>query len=161
MRIFFLSINYWPEQAGIGPVNTWRCEYLAAQGHDVTMCTSFPYYPEWRVADAYRGRLFQRETHNGVKILRSWMWVPRTPSAAKRILFEASFLATTFVRAMMTIRKQDVLYIVSPPLGLAVTARLLSVLWQVPYVFDVMDLQPDAAADLGMLKEGRLVRFLY
>lgn len=165
MRIFFLSINYWPEQAGIGPVNTWRCEYLAAQGHNVTMCTSFPYYPEWRVAGAYRGRLFprlfQRETHNGVKILRSWMWVPRTPSAAKRILFEASFLATTLFRAMLTLRKQDVLYIVSPPLGLAITARLLSVFWQVPYVFDVMDLQPDAAADLGMLKEGRLVRFLY
>jgi colanic acid biosynthesis glycosyl transferase WcaI len=41
--------------------------------------------------------------------------------------------------------------VVSPPLGLAVTAVLLNRLWRIPYVFDVEDLQPDAAADLGML----------
>jgi putative colanic acid biosynthesis glycosyltransferase WcaI len=160
MKILFLSINYWPEQAGIGPVNTWRCEYLAAQGHDVTMCTSFPYYPEWRVAEGYRGRLLQRERRNGVEILRSWMWVPRRPSPVRRMVFEASFLASTLMRALVS-RKPDLIYVVSPPLGLAVTARVLSRLWRVPYVFDVMDLQPDAAADLGMLRQGRLVRMLY
>lgn len=160
MRILFLSINYWPEQTGIGAVNTWRCEYLASHGHDVTMCTSFPYYPEWRVAEGYRGRLLQRELHNGVKILRSWMWVPRAPSASKRILFEASFLASSLARAS-TRGRPDLLYIVSPPLGLGLSAVILSRWWRIPYVFEVMDLQPDAAADLGMLREGRLVRTLY
>ena len=47
-----LGINYWPEETGIAVFNTGRCEYLAAQGHDVTMCTGFPYYPRWRVDDA-------------------------------------------------------------------------------------------------------------
>lgn len=175
MKILFLSINYWPEQTGIAPVNTWRCEYLAKQGHDVTMCTSFPYYPNWRTADEYRGRLLQREKHNGVEILRSWMWVPRAPAAMKRILFEASFLASTLARAFaypigssdtwwgsrLTRRKPDLLYIVSPPLGLAMTAVLLSRWWRIPYVFDVMDLQPDAAVDLGMLRDGHLMKGLY
>jgi hypothetical protein len=33
---------------------------------------------------------------------------------------------------------------------------LLSRIWRIPYVFDVMDLQPDAAAELGMLPEKAL-----
>ncbi len=36
MKILVLSVNYWPEETGIGPLTTWRCEYLASQGHDVT-----------------------------------------------------------------------------------------------------------------------------
>jgi colanic acid biosynthesis glycosyl transferase WcaI len=57
-------------------------------------------------------------------------------------------------------KRPDVLLVVSPPLGLAMTAILLSRLWRVPYVFDVEDLQPDSAGDLGMLP-GWAVKLLY
>jgi colanic acid biosynthesis glycosyl transferase WcaI len=56
--------------------------------------------------------------------------------------------------------RPDVLLVVSPPLGLAAPAILLSRLWRVPYIFDVEDLQPDSAADLEMLPRWA-VRFLY
>ncbi len=158
MRVLVVGINYWPEETGIAPFNTWRCEYLASCGHDVTMCTSFPYYPEWRIADEYRGRMWQRETRNGVEIVRSWMWVPSHPTSLTRGLFEATFLASSLISALGT-KKPDVLLMVSPPLGLGITARLLSRWWKIPYVFHVEDLQPDAAADLGMLP-GPLIRIL-
>jgi colanic acid biosynthesis glycosyl transferase WcaI len=150
VRILVLAINYWPEQTGIGPVLTRRCEYLASAGHEVTVCTSMPYYPEWRIPREYAGKSFSREKRNGVEILRSWMWVPEKVTSVKRIAFEASFLATSFFNAMRN-RKPDMLVVVSPPLGLGLSAVLLSRWWKVPYLFDVMDLQPDAAVDLGML----------
>jgi colanic acid biosynthesis glycosyl transferase WcaI len=150
MRILVLTINYWPEQTGIGAVLTRRCEYLASVGHQVTVCTGMPYYPEWRVHSGYAHKLFSREERNGVEILRSWIWVPRKVTSAKRVLFEASFLATSLVRALQT-RKPDRLLVVSPPLGLAISAFLLTRRIGAPCVFDVQDLQPDAAADLGML----------
>jgi len=150
MRILVLAINYWPEQTGIGPVLTRRCEYLASAGHEVTVCTSMPYYPEWRIPPEYAGKLFSREERNGVEILRSWMWVPNKVTSAKRIAFEASFLATSLMNALRN-RKPDMLLVVSPPLGLGLSAVLLSRWWKIPYLFDVMDLQPDAAVDLGML----------
>src|ERR1700744_4024426 len=109
-----------------------------------------PYYPEWRIPREYAGKLFSREKRNGVEILRSWMWVPGKVTSVKRIAFEASFLATSFFNAMRN-RKPDILVVVSPPLGLGLSAVLLSRWWKVPYLFDVMDLQPDAAVDLGML----------
>jgi colanic acid biosynthesis glycosyl transferase WcaI len=150
MRILVLTINYWPEKTGIGAVLTRRCEYLAGAGHAVTVCTGMPYYPEWRVDPAYRGKLFHREIRKGVNILRSWIWVPKRVTSIKRILFEASFLASSLLRALAS-RKPDLLLVVSPPLGLAVSARILSRWAKAPYVFDVEDMQPDAAADLGML----------
>jgi putative colanic acid biosynthesis glycosyltransferase WcaI len=160
VRILFLGINYWPEQTGIAVFNTARCEYLASRGHEVTICTSFPYYPEWRIADGYRGRLFQRENHNGVNVLRSRIYVPASVTSIKRILHEASFVASSAFRALSQ-RKPELIFTVSPPLALSATARMLSRLWRVPYVFHVEDLQPDAAADLGMLNQGRLMRSLY
>lgn len=150
MRILVLTINYWPEQTGIGAVLTRRCEYLASLGHEVTVCTGMPYYPEWRVYPGYRRELFHREERNGVSILRSWIWIPERVTSAKRVLFEASFLTSSLLRALGS-RKPDLLLVVSPPLGLAFSARILSRRWNAPYVFDVEDLQPDAAADLGML----------
>ena len=150
MRILVLTINYWPEQTGISAILTRRCEYLASVGHKVTVCTGMPYYPEWRVHPNYAGKLFSREERNGVTILRSWMWVPNVVTSAKRVLFEASFLASSLLRAVCN-RKPELLLVISPPLGLGVSAAILSRMAKIPYVFDVQDLQPDSAADLGML----------
>jgi colanic acid biosynthesis glycosyl transferase WcaI len=77
----------------------------------------------------------------------------------KRVLHEGSFIALSFIRAIL-LKRPDVLLVVSPPLGLAVSAIVLSRLWSIPYVFDVEDLQPDSAAELGMLPQWAL-RFLY
>src|SRR6266851_6213236 len=160
MKMLFLGINYWPERTGIGVFNTKRCEYLARRGHRVTMCTAFPYYPEWTIAEAYRGRLISSEERNGVSIRRACLYVPKPLTSAKRLLHEASFIATCTVRALAG-RRPDLIMCVSPPLGLGVAAMMMSRLWKVPFVFHVEDLQPDAAVELGMLREGALTKFLY
>ena len=159
MKILILSINYWPEVTGIGAFTTYRAEHLARAGHDVEVCTSFPYYPEWRVPREYAGRLAMTEERNGVKIVRSYLYVPNPVTSFKRILHEGSFILSSAMRAGMR-RRPDVLLAVSPPLGLAVTAILLSRLRRIPFVFDVEDLQPDSASDLGMLPAWA-VRLLY
>ena len=152
MRIIILSINYWPEVTGIGAFTTYRAEYLASAGHEVEVCTTFPYYPEWRVPKEYQGKIALSELRNGVKIVRSYAYIPNPVSSLKRIVHEASFIITAMARVLLR-KRPDVLLVVSPPLGLALPAILLCKIWNRPYVFDVMDLQPDAAADLGMLPD--------
>lgn len=159
MRVLILSINYWPEVTGIGAFTTYRAEHLAAAGHDVVVCTTFPYYPEWKIPREYAGKLGLTETRNGVSIVRSYAYIPNPVTSLRRILHEASFIASSTMRALWR-KRPHVLLVVSPPLGLAVPAILLSRLWRIPYVFDVEDLQPDAAADLGMLPRW-MVALLY
>jgi colanic acid biosynthesis glycosyl transferase WcaI len=150
MKVQILSINYWPEVTGIGAFTTYRAEYLAAAGHDVEVCTTFPYYPEWKVRPGYAGKLAANEERNGVRIIRSYAYIPSKPSSMKRILHEASFIASSAIRAIAR-RRPDLLLVVSPPLGLAVSAIFLSWFRRTPFVFDVEDLQPDSAAELNML----------
>ena len=159
MRVLILSINYWPEVTGIGAFTTYRAEYLAAAGHNVEVCTTFPYYPEWKVAKPYSGRLASSEQRNGVRIVRSYAYIPNPVTALKRILHEGTFVLSCFMRAAFR-KRPDVLLVISPPLGLAVPAILLSRLWRTPYVFDVEDLQPDSAGDLRMLPSWA-VKLLY
>lgn len=160
MRILHLGINYWPDETGIAPFATGRCEYLMERGHEVVACAGPPYYPQWRVPDKYRRHLFMREQHEGVTVLRSWLYVPRRVGPLQRLFHESSFVCSSFVRAL-TISRPDLLFVTSPPLGLAANAIALSRLWRVPYVLHVTDLQPDTAVDLGMLPEGGLLRALY
>ena len=160
MKILVVGINYAPEKTGIAPVVKQRCEYLNQQGHEVQVCTGMPYYPEWKIDERYRGKWWLRETIDGVDVRRAWLWVPREVTAKKRILHEASFIVSAFLRAL-SCKKPDLLIIESPPLGLGVVAVALARFWRIPYLFDVMDLQPDAAADLGLLPPGRILSFLY
>lgn len=159
MRVLILSINYWPEVTGIGAFTTYRAEYLAATGHDVEVCTTFPYYPEWKVPADYKGRIVSSEEHNGVRIFRSIAYVPNPVTAFRRIIHESTFVFSSLIRACFR-KRPDVLLVVSPPLGLALSAIFLSRVWRRPYVFDVEDLQPDSAADLRMLPFSA-VRILY
>jgi colanic acid biosynthesis glycosyl transferase WcaI len=160
MRILYLGINYWPEDTGIGAFASGRCEYLASCGHEVTSCTGFPYYPQWQVPGSYRHRIGSIEYRNGVRVVRSWLYVPRKVTSAKRILHEASFLATNLLAAARGPRP-DLIVVTTPPLGLGLTGHILGRMWKVPYVLLVEDLQPDAAIDLGMIKPGGLANALF
>ncbi len=159
MKVLILSINYWPEVTGIGAFTTYRAEYLAAVGHDVEVCTTFPYYPEWKIPQDYAGKLALQEGRNGVRIFRSYAYIPASATSLKRVLHEASFIASSMIGAFFR-KRPDLLLVVSPPLGLAVPAILLSRVWRVPYIFDVEDLQPDSAAELNMLPSWAL-KILY
>jgi colanic acid biosynthesis glycosyl transferase WcaI len=160
MKILAIAINYWPETTGIGPFAAGRCEYLAQHGHSVTVCTAFPYYPQWKTWDGWRGRLRMEQYRNGVRIRRLRIYVPARATPVRRILHEGSFIAAAIANAIGADRPQ-VIFTVSPPLGLAFAAIGLSRRWRVPYIFHVADLQPDAAVELGMLRRPALTRSLY
>ncbi len=160
MKINVWGINYAPELTGIAPYNAALCEYLERNSHEVEMVTSFAYYPSWQKAPEDSGRLFRTDGVNNVPVHRCWHYVPRRTSTFKRIIHEATFVATSFLR-QLTLPASDAYVVVSPPLLLGAAAWLLGKIKRRPFVFHVQDLQPDAAAGLGMLKQGALIRALY
>lgn len=160
MRITVWGINYAPELTGIAPYNTDLCEYLAAQGHEVSMVTGFPYYPNWEKRPADRRRLFSSEKVNHVDVYRCFQYVPKKPTVLKRIVHEASFVATSCLRQLF-LKRPDVIVVVSPPLSLGPAAWLLSLIKRTRFHFHVQDIQPDAAICVGLLNEGPLTRLLF
>ena len=153
MRVIVWGINYAPEFTGIAPHSVALCESLSARGHDVEMVSTFSYYPTWRKLPEDEGKLYRTDVVNGVPVHRCWHFVPERVSAIKRIIHEASFISTSFLR-MLALPRPDVFVVVSPPLALGAAAWKMSWLKRAPFVFHVQDLQPDAALKLGMLRQG-------
>lgn len=160
MKAYVLGINYFPEKIGIAVYTTEMCEYMAAKGHDVSAFTGFPYYPEWKISEGYGGALFRDEIISGVPVKRSYVYVPEKVSAGGRILHEFSFIVSSFFR-MLFAPRPDVIIAVLPPLGLGLSAYALSLLKRAPFVVHIQDLQPDAAADLGMIRSKTVLKLLY
>jgi len=157
MRVLVLGTNYVPEKTAVAPFTTGLCEHLAMQGHEVSVITGFPYYPEWRVWDAYRGHLYQRERINDVSVRRVRHFVPsRASNLMQRLAHDFSFALSAFLAALF-VGKFDLIYCSCPPPTLAVVAYLLAKIHGKPYLIKLTDLASDAALATGILKDGWLV----
>ena len=94
MRILIHGINYAPELVGIGRYTGELGAWLASRGHAVTVLAGPPYYPEWRVAPAYRPQRWRREFLGGVEVLRAPLYAPARVTGRTRVLHELSFGAS-------------------------------------------------------------------
>lgn len=158
-RILVASINFAPDHAGIGVYSTDFPVYLAEQGDDVMMVTGFPYYPQWRKRPADQGKLFRRESHRGVKVLRGYLYVPRRVSAIRRLWHELTFClfaGVNFLRA----GRPDVIVVFTPPFFLGMVGVVMKWIWRCPLVINIQDLPLDAAVNLGMVRQGVFAKCL-
>jgi len=148
--------NYAPEKTASAPLTTDFCQFLVAAGHRVSVVTTFPHYPEWRINKDYRGRLYIKELIDGVCVHRILNYIPQRPTSLKRVLYYGSFSVEAVLPALASDRP-DLIICVSPPLELALSASLLKLLWRVPFVLWIKDMVPDVAIQLGMLKNRALI----
>ncbi|WP_031527743.1 WcaI family glycosyltransferase [Dyadobacter crusticola] len=163
MRILIYGINYDPELTGIGKYTSQMAEWLAGSNHEVSMITGMPYYPEWKVNEAYRGKLWHTERKAGVRIYRSPLYVPEKINTSKRILHEFSFLLGLLPIWLFTLcqKKYDIVMYVSPPFHLGMWPYLYAKLRGAKFVTHVQDLQVDAAKDLGMIRSEGLLKWMF
>jgi colanic acid biosynthesis glycosyl transferase WcaI len=146
-NVLIVSINYWPEESGIGPYSTGLAEHLAAGGHRVRALTGMPHYPEWRVHEGYRGWSLS-ESRNGVQIERRRHYVPERQSALRRVAYEASFVAAGLPYSSAP--RPDVVIGVVPSLSGGVLARIAAARAHAAYAVVFQDLMGSAGEQSGI-----------
>ncbi len=157
LRILIHGINYTPEQIGIGKYTGEMAAWLAKQGHEVRVVTAPPYYPLWRVPQGYSAWRYRRESLAGVSVFRCPLWVPRKPTALKRLLHLASFAITSFpVMMRQAFWKPDIVMTVEPPLFCAPQALLASRLSGAKAWLHIQDFEVAAFFGLGFASSGFL-----
>jgi colanic acid biosynthesis glycosyl transferase WcaI len=156
MKISVFGLNYLPESTSIGPYTAELAEHLRDRGHDVRVITGFPSAPNWKIWNGYQKRKFMREVINGVRVFRTYLYVPKNPrKSASRILFDSVFAISALAGIFVRLRP-DLIVVVSPPLQLAITGRLLAALSRARLFLHIQDLVPDAAVATGALREGSI-----
>lgn len=157
MRILIYSYNYYPEPIGIAPLITELAEGLVKKGHEVRVVTGMPWYPQREIYEEYRGKLYFQEEIKGVTVERSYLRICPKPSLIDRILMEVSFVATSFLQALIG-KRPDVILLTVPGLPVSVPAVLLGWLYRSPIVLNLQDILPDAAVKTGILKNKLMIR---
>jgi colanic acid biosynthesis glycosyl transferase WcaI len=163
MRILIFGINYYPELTGIGKYTAEMATWLSKQGHSVLVITGKPYYPEWKIHKHYKWKLWQKETIEGVRILRSPLYVPSKQTPFRRILHELSFLigVVPIWLSILFKKKYDIIISISPPFHFGLMPIVYSKLRKSDLLIHVQDLQVDAAKNLSMLKSNRLLNTMF
>src|SRR5262245_22927603 len=141
---------YEPDHAGIAPIATDLCHGLAARGHEVTVYTTHPYYPEWRRKSEGNPWRVQRERVGGVSVERYGLFVPSEPSRLlPRLAHELSF-PISLARALFRGPRHDAVVVFCPLLGAVSFAVLRSALRREPLWVNVQDIPVDAAVGTGI-----------
>ena len=151
--ITFIGLNYAPEDTAIGLYSTQWVSFLKQNGFEVNVITAFPYYPQWRIWDAYRDKpRFYEEELGGLRVIRYKQYVPKSPNFIKRILHLIDFTLGSW-RNLYRIKACDLVISVVPFtssvfLGYIQKRRFKSKLWT-----HIQDFEFDAAQQTGLGKK--------
>ncbi len=160
MKILLLTQYFPPEFGAAAARNSEHARLWAEAGHAVQVCTGMPNYPTGQVAAGYRGKVLLRETQSGYEVVRTWIYATPNRAVWKRVLASLSFMASALISGIFCCRRPDIIIASSGPFFVAPLGYLLSLVKRVPFVFEVRDILPQQAVDVGMLKNRFLIRFL-
>ncbi|MCI5055554.1 MAG: WcaI family glycosyltransferase [Flavobacteriales bacterium] len=161
MKVLIVSINYHPELTGIGKYTGEMAEWMASNGFDVSVITALPFYPEWKVHEAYKGKGYLNENVKGVDIFRVPLNIKDKINAKGRIILEVSFTIRMLRYLFKALLKPyDLIISIYPPLTSLVFISHLAKMRGIPHQIHIQDLQVDAAKELGFFKGKWLIRRL-
>jgi len=157
MKIIFLT-QYFPPETG-APQNRLHAtaQALVRKGAEVTVLTAMPNYPDMRIHAAYRGKWHVREMLDGMVVHRVWLFVSDKRSILWRLLNYFSFVFSSLWVGLIRLKRSDVLFVESPPLFLGITAMLLAKAKGAKLVFNVSDLWPESAVQLGLVTNRTII----
>lgn len=161
MNVLVLCPHFAPDVAPTGDVMTRLGSELIERGHRLHVVTSLPWYEHHRVAPGWTGKLarWERTPWGGVTRVHPFPTDKRNIPA--RGLAFAGFTALAGAAAVLRRidgSKPDVVLTMSPPLTLGVAGWLAARRWGMPYVFNVQDVFPDVAVELGAITNRTVIK---
>ena len=167
MKILFLSENFPPESNAAATRVYERAVYWANWGHEVTVITSAPNFPEGKLFDGYANNWRQTETMDGIRVVRVKTFIAANRGVAHRTLDFLSFMVTGFLAGLSQVRP-DVIAATSPQFFAAVAGWAIGAVRRIPFVFELGDLWPASITAVGAMKKSfalsmveKLELFLY
>jgi len=159
VKILYVSQYFPPEMGAPAARAAELSKHWARMGHDVTVLTGFPNHPTGVVPQEWRSRLrglVYKESVDGVRVMRTWLWPLPNRKAHERIRNYASFWLSASLTGL-SLERPDVVIGTSPQLLVALAGWWLAWWMRVPFIFEVRDLWPESLAAVGAGGEGSIL----
>jgi len=166
MRVLIVSQYFWPENF---PIND-LAKGLRQRGHDITVLTGMPNYPEGRFYPGYKSFSIRKDYYDGIKIVRVPMVPKGNGNAVRMLLYYWSLALAACLLIPFFFRKNvDLVFVYQPsPITVGLPALVLKAMEQTSVWIWVQDLWPETLAGTGMVRSpfllkvtDGLVRFIY
>lgn len=169
MKVLILSQYFWPETFLINDFS----ESLANSGHEVTVLTGKPNYPDGQVYEGFTARGVSKEFFGRFRIpvIRVPIWPRRSGGAVNLVMNYVSFILSCsfFARRKLKDEDFDLILVFAPsPITSAIPAVSLKKYFGAHLAIWVQDLWPESLSATGFIKNphilswvGRIVRAIY
>lgn len=157
MKLLFLTDNFPPEVNAPATRTYEHCREWVKKGIEVTVITCTPNFPEGKVFNGYKNKLYQKEEIDGIKVIRVWTYISANKGFVKRILDYVSFMAASFLVGLFV--KTDIIVATSPQFFTAISGRWLSFWKRKPWTMEVRDLWPESIKAVGAIGTNPAIRY--
>jgi len=159
VHILFIS-HYFPPEVNAPASRTHEhCRRWVADGHEVTVITGVPNHPRGELFPGYRNRWVQEESVDGIRVIRTWMFLTANAGFLKRILNYILFAVTATLAATRAGRP-DVVIATSPQFFCGIAGAVIARLKRRPFILEIRDLWPKSIVELDQLGEGPILTAL-
>ena len=158
MNVLIVSQHFFPENFRINDF----AEALVERGHQVTVLTGIPNYPEGKFFRGYG--LFSRtnEVWNNIRVIRSPIVSRGRASKLRLAINYASFILGASMAGLFRAgRNYDVIFVhETSPVTVGIPAIVMKKFTGAPILFWVLDLWPEYAADAGGIKSKSALKWI-
>ena len=162
MRVVFFSHYFSPEGNAPASRTYEHCKRWVEAGHQITVVTCAPNVPDGVVYEGYKNRLWpQRETIDGIDVIRIWTYLAANSGNSKRILNYASYMFSAVLCFLFFCRRPNLIIATSPQFFCGWAGTIASWLKWCPFILEIRDIWPESIVTVGALKKSSLfVRIL-
>lgn len=161
MKILVVCQYYYPEPFRISDI----CEELVKLGHEVTVLTGVPNYPEGEVYKGYQNGEHRDEIINGVHVIRSYT-IPRKKGSLYRLLNYYSYAVSSSLMVLLNKVKPtnggefDIVFVNQlSPVMMAYAGMLYSWKHKKKLLLYCLDLWPESLAAGGIKQNSIIYKF--
>ncbi|WP_426573317.1 glycosyltransferase family 4 protein [Aquihabitans sp. McL0605] len=158
MNLLVLCPHFAPDVAPTGEVMTQIASELVARGHRLHIVTSLPWYQEHALEPGWEGRAVRHEDTPWGRITRVHPFPTDKRNIPARAMAFAGFTALSGLAALVSRSKPDAVLAMSPPLTLGAAGWAVARAHRVPFVFNIQDVFPDVAVELGAITDPRVIK---
>jgi colanic acid biosynthesis glycosyl transferase WcaI len=166
MRLLVVSQYFWPENFRINDL----VAELVARGHQVSVLTGLPNYPEGEIFQEYSDNPQLYSDYKGADIVRVPM-TTRGDGGLRLVLNYLTFAISASTLGLWKLRgcQFDKIFVYEPsPITVGLPALVIRTVKKVPLVFWVLDLWPETLQAIGVVRSRailyaveKLVTFIY
>jgi glycosyltransferase involved in cell wall biosynthesis len=157
MKILIYSHFYFPEVGAASLRMQYFVNTLKLTENEIKIITPLPNYPHGKIYKEF-SKFFHRDDERNIIYLP--IYLPKKHSVLKRGISYLSYLLSSFLYALFSSFKPDIIITSSPPLSTAFGAAMISKIRRSKFIVDLRDIWPDIGIELGLLKKSFLINQL-